>query len=182
MKHIILIGFKNAGKSTIGKELAKELKRPFVDLDEKIEEAYGQKVRMQPGRGGKILSCRAIMEQHGEPYFRELEQKVLSEVLQNPESLVLAVGGGTPMSAANGGLLSLHIIVEVSAPQDVVFKRIMIKGKPAFFPENEEPEDGFQKLWNERNPVFKKLANVAVENNGSVESAVSELMQKLKNL
>lgn len=172
MQHIILIGFKNSGKSTIGKALAQELNRPFLDLDEKIQEIHAS-------QSGEKISCRKIMEKHGETHFRKLEHEALHQIIRNAEPLVIAVGGGTPMTESNRDLLGRHVVVQISAPKSIVFERIMINGKPAFFPKNEEPFESFQKLWNEREPVFKKLAAITVENTGSVEKAVAELKSKL---
>jgi len=174
MQHIILIGFKNAGKSTIGQALAEELGRPFLDLDEKIREEH------QAQSGEKIrLSCRTIMEKHGEAQFRKLEHEVLAKVIQSTEPLVLAVGGGTPMAGENRELLGEHTLVHVSAPENIVFERMMINGKPAFMPKNEPTLDGFRKVWNERQPVYKKLADITVESTGSVDKAVAELKTEL---
>lgn len=174
MQHIILIGFKNAGKSTIGVALAKKLGCPFVDLDEKIQETRANQT------GEKIpLSCRKIMELRGEKYFRELEHGTLKKILKTQKPLVLAVGGGAPMMLENRELLAKHAVVQVSAPKDIIFERIMMNGKPAFFPKNEEPIDSFEKLWNDREPVYKKLATITVQNTGSVDDAVAEILKKL---
>lgn len=172
MQHIIVIGFKNAGKSTVGQALAKELKRPFVDLDDRIREAHTK-------RTGEDISCRKIMQQHGEEHFRKLEHEVLDRTLEAAEPLVLAVGGGTPMTPANRDMLARHVVIQVSAPKSIVFERIMINGKPAFFPKNEEPFHSFQKLWKEREPVFNGLADITVQNTGSVEEAVKKILEKL---
>lgn len=174
MQHIIVIGFKNAGKSTIGQALARELKRTFIDLDDLIREEHARRT----GKNDR-LSCREIMRQHGEEHFRVLEHEVLEGILKTPDPLVLAVGGGTPMMPDNRGMLEKHVVIQVSAPKSIVFERIMINGKPAFFPKNEEPFYSFQKLWNEREPVFSELADITVQNTGSVDEAVREILKKL---
>ena len=79
----------------------------------------------------------------------------------------------------NRELLAEHAVVQVSAPKDIIFERIMMNGKPAFFPKNEEPIDSFEKLWNDREPVYKKLATITVQNTGSVDDAVAEILKKL---
>ncbi len=172
MQHIVLIGFKNSGKSTIGKGLAKALGMAFVDLDDNIVEVHET-------QKGEKLSCRGIMERHGEKYFRELEASVLSAITASDSPMVLAVGGGTPMSEQNRALIKRHLVIEISAPKSIVFERIMINGKPAFFPKDEEPITSFKKLWKEREPIFKNLANISVENTGSVDEAVNEILKKL---
>ncbi len=98
-------------------------------------------------------------------------------MLQASEPLVLALGGGTPMLEANRQLLKPHSIVHVSAPKSIVFERIIINGKPAFFPKDQEPFTFFQELWQEREPVFQKIANITVQNSGSIDDAVKEILQ-----
>jgi XRE family aerobic/anaerobic benzoate catabolism transcriptional regulator len=77
---IALLGLRGAGKSTIGKRLAKRLGRPFVELDAKVEEAAG-------------LGLGALFELHGEAHYRKLEREVLRALLAKDEQIVLATGG-----------------------------------------------------------------------------------------
>jgi shikimate kinase len=80
-KLIYLLGFMGSGKSTVGHLLAQELHWPFVDLDSTIEAGQGATVR-------------EIFDQHGEPFFRELEHAALVEA-SRAEPVVIALGGGT---------------------------------------------------------------------------------------
>ena len=79
---IILIGYMCAGKTTVGKALAKELNRTFYDLDWYIEERFHKKVPQ-------------IFADEGETHFRDLERRMLHEVAEF-ENIVLSCGGGTP--------------------------------------------------------------------------------------
>ena len=84
-KPIILIGFKNVGKSSIGLELARQIQSSFIDLDEAIETAYATEQ-------ADNLSCREIMQTHGEVYFRELEKNVVARTIhEKPAVLALVV-------------------------------------------------------------------------------------------
>ena len=67
MKNIILVGFMGAGKTAVGKALAKLLKRKFIDLDEKIEKAEG-------------MPIAEIFAKKGEPYFRKIEKDAVKEI------------------------------------------------------------------------------------------------------
>lgn len=82
MKCIILIGYMCAGKTTIGKALAKRLGRTFYDLDWYVEERFHKKIPQ-------------IFAEEGEARFRNLECRMLHEVAEF-EDIVLACGGGTP--------------------------------------------------------------------------------------
>lgn len=92
---IALLGLRGAGKSTIGAALAKRLRVPFVELDQRIEAAAE-------------LTLGEIFELHGEAYYRRLEHEVLSELLGRPERgepMVLATGGSIVNDHANYALL-----------------------------------------------------------------------------
>ncbi len=169
---IILIGFKNAGKSTVGQLLAKKMQRTFVDLDEEIITEHHK-------RSGKKLTCREIMKAHGEKFFRDLEHEVLKNITVSKGLMVLAVGGGTPMAKNNRKLLENQLVVHITAPKSIVFERIMINGKPAFFPKEQDAFLAFQELWKEREPVFREIAAITVENSGSVDEAVENIITKL---
>lgn len=82
MKSIILIGYMCAGKTTVGRALAKELDNTFYDLDWYIEERFHTKVSK-------------IFAEEGEARFRDLERRMLHEAAEF-ENVVLACGGGTP--------------------------------------------------------------------------------------
>lgn len=82
MKCIILVGYMCAGKTTVGKALAKELGRTFYDLDWYVEERFHKKVPQ-------------IFAEEGEARFRDLERRMLHEVAEF-ENVVLSCGGGTP--------------------------------------------------------------------------------------
>src|SRR5574344_2159313 len=82
MKTIILLGYMCAGKTTVGKTLAKGLNRSFYDLDWYIEERYHKRIPQ-------------IFEEKGEEGFREIERRMLHEAAEF-EDIVLACGGGTP--------------------------------------------------------------------------------------
>ncbi|HNR41942.1 MAG TPA: shikimate kinase [Bacteroidales bacterium] len=86
-KRIFLIGFMGSGKSTLGRKLAVSLGWTFVDMDEKIVEKAGMKIP-------EIFSVL------GEPWFREMETKVLRSLAKS-ENLVVSTGGGAPCHSGN---------------------------------------------------------------------------------
>ena len=86
--HIVyLIGFMGSGKTTIGRELALNLRWSFVDLDKKVEEY-----------AGKTIS--EIFSQNGEEYFREIETKSLI-ALKSQKNVIISTGGGAPCHDEN---------------------------------------------------------------------------------
>lgn len=87
MNNIVLVGFMGSGKSTVGRELAAQLHRPFIDLDQEIEAGAGR-------------SVTEIFAADGETAFRERESRCLERALQ-AEGAVVAAGGGAPLREQN---------------------------------------------------------------------------------
>jgi len=117
MTHIFLYGPPGTGKSTVGKILARNLKLPFIDLDRVIETKVG-------------VSIPQIMQQRGEPAFRELESAALRSILDEKES-VIALGGGALLNVENHEFAQeAGKVVLLMAELDTLFERL-----------NESPKD-----------------------------------------
>jgi shikimate kinase / 3-dehydroquinate synthase len=109
--NIILTGFMGAGKTVTGQEVAARLRRSFVDLDDIIVE-----------RAGKPIP--AIFAEDGEPAFRTLEAAVCQE-MSAPAGLVIAVGGGAVVNAANRAALSRGgTLICLDATPEAILRRI----------------------------------------------------------
>jgi shikimate kinase len=169
--HLILIGFKHAGKSVIGKALADRTNLPFIDLDQRIEALFVELFQQQ-------LTCREMVQQRGEPFFRDLESKALASILKEAWSII-TVGGGTPMTKANQKLLQSQRLIYIKAPREVVYERIMKSGLPAFFADDKTPRESFETLWEEREKVYEQLADFSVENKGTIKEAVDRILENL---
>jgi XRE family aerobic/anaerobic benzoate catabolism transcriptional regulator len=89
---IALLGLRGAGKTTIGRRLARRRRVPFVELDRRVEQASD-------------LSLGELFSLHGEEYYRRLEREVLEEVLREGKPMVLATGGGIVTSPETFALL-----------------------------------------------------------------------------
>jgi shikimate kinase len=110
IQNIALVGFMAVGKSAVGRNLAKKLRRRFVDLDRLIEKTEGMKVS-------------EIFTQKGEPYFRQLEKQILATLLQN-KGQIIATGGGVVMDDANLMLLrDRALLIGLTASVDVLLTR-----------------------------------------------------------
>lgn len=170
MSHLILIGFKHAGKSVIGQALANALNLPYLDTDREIERIHG-------GKTGEVLSCRQIAEKLGLDSFRDLESEALRSALGHAESHVIATGGGTPIRNDNQDLIKRHKVIYVEAPKGHVYERILSDGRPAFCPPDSEPLLALQKIWEEREPVYQSLAHVRIVNDGTIDKAVEHIIE-----
>lgn len=162
-EHLILIGFKAAGKTALGKAVAERLNRSFADLDEAILKLHATECTQEK-------TCRELVSAHGEVFFRALETVSLEKILAKEKPLVLALGGGAPLSEQNQKLLKGQRLVHVTAPQSIILERYLKDGAPA---------DQFQTLWNERMPIYERLAKLTVQNDETLEAATEKLLTLL---
>lgn len=172
--HIILMGFKHVGKSSIGRCLAKRLNKKFIDIDIEVEKLYIK-------NHNEVFTCRQIMQLHGESYYRELEASALQQVLKF-KSCVISLGGGTPIPHSNQEMIKSHTLIHVIASPRIVFERIMATGSPPFFGSQNDPYESFSRLWEERNQIYKRLATFSIDNNNTIAQAVNDALTVLFNL
>ncbi len=92
-RHLVLVGLMGVGKSTVGRRLAKELARPFADVDEQVELRAG-------------ITIPTMFEREGERAFRRIETEVVADLLARPHPLVVAAGGGLVTEPANRAALA----------------------------------------------------------------------------
>ena len=153
-KHIALIGFMGAGKTTIGHEVARATHRPFVDTDEEIEKRHGP--------------IPQIFEERGEAEFRRLEEQVVAEALADSPA-VLALGGGAVVSEATRNRLERHaFVVWVPVDLDTAWKRVQDSGRPLA-----RDRSQFERLYDERFEIYDVLAQ------GSGDEATAVLLEAL---
>ena len=113
MKRILLVGFMAAGKTTLGKALAKEMGLQFIDLDHYIENRYR-------------CTVSQLFAQRGEEAFRQIERNMLHEVAEF-EDVVIATGGGTPCFFDNMDYMNTQgVTVFLDASVDVIHTRLTI--------------------------------------------------------
>lgn len=142
---IFIIGFMCSGKSVVGREVATLTGRRFVDLDRMIEQ-----------RIGPILPW---MQEHGEARFREVENSVLNELLQE-DHVMVACGGGTPMAGDNmDRMLAAGQVVYLDVPQGILVERAIRSGgdRPLLFGlKGDALRDRIAELMRVREPVYRR--------------------------
>ena len=165
-RSIVLIGMMGAGKTTIGRRLAKRLALPFVDADAEIEKAAG-------------CSIPDIFALHGEAAFRAGEQRVLARLLSQPPQ-VIATGGGAFMNAETRALIRARgTSVWLRADLDVLVKRVKRNHNRPLLRQG-DPHEILARLMRERDPVYGE-ADVAVESNeGEPEQVVDAIIARLR--
>jgi len=116
-RRIVIVGFMGCGKTTVARALAQRLGREMIDLDSFITESEGR----SPAR---------IIEEDGEPAFREIETHALRDVLKPDDARVIALGGGAWTIAANRALVAQNhcLSVWLDAPFELCWERITSSG------------------------------------------------------
>lgn len=145
MKNIVLTGFMGTGKSTIGKVVAVELNRDFVDMDDLIET-----------REGRIIN--QIFAQDGEPYFRHLEAALCDELAAR-QNLVIATGGGALVVERNLRVIeSSGLVVCLNCRPDVLWQRIgQSEDRPMLAERDEGRFARLSALLKKRAPAYARI-------------------------
>ncbi len=166
--NVILIGPMGVGKTTIGRALAKQLHKEFVDSDQEIEDRTG-------------VSINTIFDIEGEDGFRKRETAVIKELVQR-KGIVLATGGGAIISEDNRrALRSNGFIVYLHASVDLQLERTRnVKNRPLL--QNNNPRETLIALMEEREPIYRQEADLIIDTDEHAPTAVArELSRELKN-
>ena len=150
MENIILIGMPGCGKTTVGQQLAQALGRRFVDADEALEAKAGRKITQ-------------IIPAEGEAAFRTLETETLAE-LGKQSGLVIATGGGCVTREENYNLLHQNGTVFWLTRE---LNKLPTQGRPL--------SRDLGQMYARREPMYRRFADAAVSNDGSVEQTVREI-------
>jgi len=138
-----------SGKTSVGKILAKQLFKDFVDVDSVIE-------------AEENASVNEIFKTKGEAYFRDLEQKCIDKLSKN-KGQIIATGGGLPIYS---NISEKSLIVYIDADFDVILNRLSKKEhakRPLL-----QDEERARTLFNERIDTYKKLATFSVDANQKI--------------
>ena len=157
---IALLGLRGAGKSTIGRRLARKLRVPFLELDRKVEEAAE-------------LSLAEIFALHGEAYFRRLEKEALTRLLDGGRPMVLACGGGLVTSSDTFTLLCRRALtVWLRAEPEDHWNRVVKQGdrRPMDHP---QAMGELRRLLRAREPLYAEAAHTIHTSKLTPEEAVA---------
>lgn len=166
LPNIFLVGPMGAGKSAVGKHLARLLKRPFVDSDTEIERRTG-------------VDIAFIFEKEGEAGFRRREREMIEE-LAGLDDIVLATGGGAVIDPANREILAsrgLVVYLEASVEQQLARTR-QSSHRPLL--DTPDPAERLATLLQQREPLYRELADLVVPTDGrQVKEVAQEIRRKL---
>jgi len=163
-KSITLIGMAGAGKSTIGKQLAKLLDFNFLDGDLIIEERINQ-------------SIQNFLDQHGGKEFTKIEEEVLLSI--NIDKTILATGGSAVLSDnAMQFLRKESEIIFLDVTYENISKRILNLSERGLV---REPNQSLQETYDERLSLYRKYADHVVVNDGDIDSCLKQLVALTKS-
>ena len=149
-QNVVLVGMAGCGKSTIGKLVAEKLCKTFVDLDEEIERKTGK-------------SIPQIFEESGEAGFRQIESEIVAEFGLRAGQ-VIATGGGAVLFERNVEYLKSNGTL-FFVKRDL--ERLAREGRPL-----SKDLETVKKLYEEREPIYKSVADFEIENNGEIHDTV----------
>lgn len=167
--NIFLVGLMGAGKTSVGRALAKRLRKHFYDTDHEIEHMTGVKIPL-------------IFEIEGEDGFRAREARTLAELVRRPDT-VLATGGGAVLLQQNRRLLAEHgtVVYLRASPRDLWFRTRHDKNRPLLQTAN--PLAKLQQLYEERDPLYREVAHLIMDTgNQSVAALAHRLESRLARL
>lgn len=155
-----------AGKSAVGRQLARLLHMNFIDSDDEIESRTG-------------VDIPFIFEKEGEEGFRTREARVIDD-LSKKEGIVLATGGGAVVDPQNRSHLGARgFVVYLYTTVEQQFARTQRgRGRPLL--ENGDPRQTLDDLMNERDPMYREIADLIIETDGrKVKAVANEILERL---
>lgn len=168
LNNIFLIGPMGAGKSTVGRHLARMLKKRFLDCDRELEERTGARIAI-------------IFELEGESGFRKREHALLEE-LTSGDGLVLATGGGVVLDRDNRELLSSRgFNIYLNAPLELLVSRTS-RDRQRPLLQTEDRAARIKALIEERDPLYREVADMIVTSDKrSAKHVAREILNRLEN-
>jgi shikimate kinase len=158
--HIVLVGLMGTGKSTAGREVARRLRRPFLDSDDQIESRTGRTVR-------------EIWTSDGEPVYRRMETEVLAAALDDDRPSVIAAAGGVVLDAGNRERLrAASTVVWLDAEPGVLVGRAVTgEHRPLL---DDDPEAAMRSMATERRTLYEEVATARIDVTSLAPDAVVE--------
>ena len=165
--NLILVGMMGAGKSTVGRLLARRLKRAFYDSDEEIERRCGVRIPV-------------IFDIEGEAGFRAREAQAIVELCAL-DGVVLATGGGAVLSEENRRQMAAHgTVVYLHARPGHLWQRVRHdRNRPLLA--TPDPQTRLEELYVLRDPLYREVADIVIDTGRqSVQTLAKDLLARLE--
>ncbi|GAB3154181.1 shikimate kinase [Microbacterium neimengense] len=158
---IVLVGPMGAGKTSIGKRVAKALEVGFVDTDATVVRSHG--------------AISEIFSTHGEARFRELERDAVAQALARGG--VVSLGGGSVLDSATRADLRAHRVALLTVSPSVVAGRIGGGHRPLLAEEGEDPVARWRRILEERMPLYTEVADATFDtSHGPLSDVVDKIV------
>jgi shikimate kinase len=158
--HLVLVGMMGAGKTSVGKRLARRLGWRHVDADKRIERTTGRTIP-------------DIFATEGEAGFRTVERDVLDALLRLPGRTIVSTGGGAVLSSANRALMRERgTVVWLRARPETLLARVRAgEGRPLLA---DDPAAALRRLADERQAAYTDAAHVIIDVDGLTADQVAD--------
>lgn len=165
---VVLIGLPGAGKTTVGRQLARRLRVPFVDSDHVIEQRLGTSIREYFGRVG-------------EEQFRNIEQNVIDELTSSGERQILSTGGGAVLRPENRVVMrGRGQVIYLRSLPDEIYKRLKNDSSRPLLQVG-DPLLKLRELFEVRDPLYRETAHFIMETGRpSVATTVNMIVMQLE--
>jgi shikimate kinase len=170
---ILLLGYMGSGKSVVAKHLSKVLQYPFIDLDTAVSKDQN-------------LSLKQLFKTKGEIYFREKEALVLHRLLKGSDSVVLALGGGTPCYGdlmqkltQQEGVVTIYLDAKIETLTNRLFSQMHTRPLISHISDKEVLTDFVRKHLFERNFYYHQAHYKISVDQKSVEEIAQEIVARL---
>ena len=164
MRNIVFVGLMGAGKTTVGKRLAKRHGLPFLDTDHEIERRCG-------------ASIPTIFDLEGEEGFRRREAKVLADAM-SLSGHVITTGGGAIMLDENRQALASGFVIYLDADPEQLWHRLKTDTSRPLLLKSEDPRATLAALHAKRDPLYRSVADLVVP---TTRASVSVVMRSIEN-
>ena len=166
-KNIILTGFMGVGKTSVGTRLAKDLGFTFVDTDELIE-------------ADQKITITEIFSTFGEPYFRDVETRIIKEVLEN-EGHVVSTGGGAVIRDENRKAFKENgVTICLTAHPESIYERIRHETHRPLL-QVVDPVARVRELLASREQFYRQADFIIDTSERSVDDVISEIKEKVRH-
>lgn len=166
-KNIILTGFMGVGKTSVGTRLAKDLGFTFVDTDELIE-------------ADQKMTITGIFSTFGEPYFRDVETRIIKQVLEN-ENQVVSTGGGAVIRDGNRKAFKENgVTICLTAHPESIHDRIKHETHRPLL-QGEDPLAKIRELLDAREQFYRQADFVIDTSERFVDDVINEIKEKVRH-